>query len=230
MKTKTSEEDILKMIIEKESWEEIIYYIVSVEKLDPWNIDLVKLAEGFVRYIKMVEYLDFRIPAKVVFVAAILLKLKASYLTIFEEVEEEEEKEKKYEELGIEPELVELGIPLRRIPKRQITLEELIYALRKALKVKERREERRKRWERRLGAEIVGEEDISKRIERLLREIEEVMERLKERKVRFREIVEEWKRDRIVEHLVPLLHLEKDKKVKTEQEKFFDEIWITKPQ
>ena len=226
----SEEENILQVILEKESWEEIIYYIVSVEKLDPWNIDLVKLAEGFVRYIKMVEYLDFRIPAKVVFVAAILLKLKASYLTIFEEVEEEEEKEKKYEELGIEPELVELGIPLRRIPKRQITLEELIYALRKALKVKERREERRKRWERRLGAEIVGEEDISKRIERLLREIEEVMERLKERKVRFRDIVEEWKRDRIVEHLVPLLHLEKDKKVKTEQEKFFDEIWITKPQ
>ena len=86
----TEEENILKMIIEKESWEEIIYYIVNVENLDPWNVDLVKLTDRFLNFINNVKELDFRIPAKIVFVVAVLLRLKADNLSIFVEKEKEE--------------------------------------------------------------------------------------------------------------------------------------------
>ena len=63
------EEDILKTIIEKESWEEIIYYIVSLENLNPWDVDLVKLTERFIKFVQSVQDLDFKIPAKVVFIS-----------------------------------------------------------------------------------------------------------------------------------------------------------------
>lgn len=223
----SEEENILQMIIEKESWEEVIYYIVSVENLDPWNIDLVKLADSFLRYLKAVEELDFRIPAKIVFVAAILLKLKADYLSIFEEREEAVEV-KQFEDLGIDPNLVQLSYPMKRVPKRQVTLDELVHALRKAMTVEKRREERKQLFARRLQATIPTEEDITKRIERVMQEIDELIKKLKLDRIEFKQIVEEWKRDKIVEHFIPVLHLDQERKIEVQQPEIFKEIWIKK--
>ncbi|MEM5869607.1 MAG: segregation/condensation protein A [Candidatus Aenigmatarchaeota archaeon] len=224
----TEEENILQLVLEKENWEEIIYHIVSIEKLDPWNIDLIKLTDSFLNYLKKIEELDFRIPARVVFVAAVLLRLKADYLSIFEEEETIEQiAQQQPVDLGIDPNLVQLGIPIRRIPKRQITLDELILALRKAMAVRERRIERSRRWRERIELQIT-EEDITKRIEEMMREIDELMKKMKSEKVGFSQIVKKWERKRIVEKFVPLLHLENDKKIETEQEDYFKEIWIRK--
>jgi segregation and condensation protein A len=224
----TEEENILKIIIEKQSWEEIIYYVVNVENLDPWNIDLVKLTNGFLKFLHEAKELDFRIPAKIVFVAAILLRLKSNYLSIFEEEEPEENLEQKpmiYEE---PPELLALGIPLKRVPKRQITLEELINALRKAFAVKERKEARRERLKKELQARIVEEEDIEKRLEKIMMEIDKLIKELNISRIEFRRIVKKWDTKNIVYNFVPLLHLEQKEKIITEQEKWFEEIFIRK--
>ena len=224
----TDEENILQMIIEKESWEEIIYHIVSLEKLDPWDIDLIKLTGGFLKFLRNTEELDFRIPAKIVFVAAVLLRLKAERLSIFEEREEAEISETKpFVDLGIDPDLVQLGYPIKRIPKRQVTLDELISALRKALTVKERKTERKRIWRAQLQAEIT-EEDITERIEKIMRKIEELIEKSKKDKLEFRKLVRKWDREKIVEYLTPLLHLEQNEKIICEQEDYFKEIMISK--
>ncbi len=230
---KENEENILKTIIEKESWEDVIYYIVSLEQLNPWDVNIVKLTESFIKFIRNAnETVDFRIPAKVVFVAAILLRLKADYLSIFEEEEESVEEmlkeDKPFAELGIDPNLVQLGYPVRRSPKRQVTLEELIVALRKALAVNERKEERVKVARRQLQIVTVAEEDITVRTEKMLKEIGDLMEKLHKDKIEFSQIVKEWKKDKIIEKFVPLLHLESDGKVVGEQENFFKEILISK--
>lgn len=220
------EENILKVIIEKESWEEIIYYIVSIEKLDPWDVDLVKLTDGFIKFLSQVEELDFRIPAKVVFVACILLRLKAESLILFEDSERFDESEKTKEEIKM-LEIRELGVPLIRIPKRQVTLEELIVALRKALTVVERREERKRRARIRVEAEITGE-NIKERIEKVMNKINELVVNLNREKIAFRELVPKWERKEIVYNLIPILHLDQDRKIETEQEEIFKEIWIKK--
>ncbi len=231
-KAQTQEENILKTIIEKESWEDVIYYIVSLEQLNPWDVNLVKLTGSFIKFIKNVQDLDFRIPAKVVFVATILLRLKADYLSIFEEEEEDMEEmlkeDKPFAELGIDPNLVQLGYPMRRSPKRQVTLEELIQALRKALAVRERKEERVKVVRRQLAVVDIAEEDITIKTEKMLKEIDELMQKLHTDKVEFSELVKEWKKDKIVEKFVPLLHLENDGKIVGEQEDFFKKILISK--
>ncbi len=224
----TEEENILQMIIEKQSWEEVLYQIVSLENLNPWDIDLVKLTESFLRYIEKIGELDFRIPAKIVFVAAILLKLKSDYLSIFEEKETIEEiAQKPFVDLGIDPNLVQLGLPMKRMPKRQVTLDELITALKKALVVRERKIERRMIWQAQLQAQIV-EEDITEKIENVMKEIDELMVKLHQDKLKFSQIVEEWNRDQITEHLIPLLHLDQNEKINCEQEDFFKEIYISK--
>ncbi len=225
------EENLLQMIIQKDSWEEVLYHIVSLENIDPWDVDLVKLTEGFLRYIRSAKQLDFRIPAKVVFVAAILLKLKSEYLSIFEEssaVEEVLEKEKEFVDLGIDPNLVKLGLPMKRAPKRQVTLDELIVALKKALSVRERRVERSQRIRQRLRRELKAHDDMIKRIEKIMAVIEQRIKLSGHEKLRFRDIVDKWEREDIVNHFVPILHLEKNQKLATEQEDYFKEIFISK--
>ncbi len=227
----TDEQDILKMIIEKESWEEIIYYIVNVQNIDPWNVDLTKLSSSFMKFVNGVKELDFRIPAKIVFVAAILLRLKADYLSLFEDkdVDEMLKEPKPFEELGIDPKLIQLGYPMKRIPKRQITLDELMEALKKALVVDNRKTERRRLWKTRLESTIVAEEeDITVRIENIMKNIDELMVKLNKDKLEFKDIVKEWKRDKIVSHLIPILHLEQSQKIDTEQLEFFKELYIKK--
>ena len=225
----TQEENILKLVIEKQSWEEVIYHIVSLENIDPWNVDLVKLTDGFIKYINKLEQLDFRIPAKIVFVVAVLLRLKSNYLSIFEEEEtiEEMAKQPEFVDLGIDPNLIQLGLPMKRLPRRQVTLDELITALRKVLVVTERRTERRRLWQSKLQAQI-SEEDIGKRIEKLMNDIDKLMEKMEKDKVEFSQVVAKWSRNRIVDSFIPLLHLEQNQKIKTEQEDFFKEIWISR--
>ncbi|MBI2084687.1 MAG: segregation/condensation protein A [Candidatus Aenigmarchaeota archaeon] len=229
-----AEEDILKTIIEKESWEDVIYYIVGLEQLNPWDVDLTRLTESFLKFAQSVKDLDFRIPAKVVFVAAILLRLKADYLSIFEEEEDDEvekmlKEEKPFAELGIDPNLVQLGYPMRRVPKRQVTLEELISALRSALEVRERKEERVKVLRGQLNVNLPHEEeDMTIRTEKMLKEIDGLMQKLHQDKIEFGQIVKEWKRDKVIEKFIPMLHLEHDGKISSEQEDFFKKILISK--
>ncbi len=226
-----TEENILKAIIEKESWEEILYYIVSVENLDPWDVDLVKLTESFIKFIKKAKELDFRIPAKVVFVAAILLRLKAQYLSIFEEEKKgrTKKREQPVEELGINPDLIKLSPPVKRIPKRAITLSELINALRKALEVKEKRERRKKLLKERISNIVeIEREDITKLLEETMKRIVEKIEKDKKEWIPFKEIVEEWRRDAIVRRFLPILYLEQEGKIRTFQEDFFKEIYVSK--
>jgi len=226
----SEEENILQVILEKESWEEILYHIVSLEQLDPWDIDLVKLTEGFLKFIRAARELDFRIPAKIVFVAAILLKLKSDYLSIFEErtaMDEAAEKQKEMIDLGVDPSLIQLGLPMKRIPKRQVTVDELVTALRKALVVREKKVERHRLWRRRIQLEVPAEEDITKRIERMMTEIDTALAKAKKDSVKFKDLVD-WNRESVVRHFIPLLHLEQNNRIRTDQEEFFKDIYISR--
>jgi len=224
-----NEENILKMIIEKESWEEVIYQIVSLENLNPWDVDLVKLTGSFMKYMSQLKEINFRIPAKIVFVAALLLRLKADYLSIFEEEETIEDVAKQagpLEQLGIDPNLIQLGVPMRRMPKRQITLQELMGALKKAMEVRVKREIRRQVWQERLQIQFTEEQDISRRIEEMMKDIDERIAKTHSESVSFQDVVKKWNKEEVVKKFVPLLHLEQNKKVETSQSDFFKDILI----
>jgi segregation and condensation protein A len=229
---KLTEQDLLKTVIQSESWEDVIYNIVSIEGLDPWDIDIVKLADSFLKYIESIKMLDFRIPAKIVFVAAVLLKLKTDSLFPQEKEEEIALSQINEDELKIfreKLEQIKLSPPLERMPARAVTLDELIEALRKAMRVKERKEYRRHALGKKVANNIdVSEEDIEKRIERLLKEIEDLSKMLNKEKIEFSRLVDKWEREEIVKHFLPLLYLANRGDVVAEQEEFFKEIWVSK--
>jgi chromatin segregation and condensation protein Rec8/ScpA/Scc1 (kleisin family) len=151
--------------------------------------------------------------------------MKAEYLMMKEEEKMEEKEEEIPEFLDIKPEMLKLSYPIKRIPRRQITLEELIIALKRAIEIEQKKKARRDILSQRLQKEInLEEEDIEVRIQKVLQKIEDLY--FKKSKVEFRDIVEKWERSEIVKNFLPILHLEKNKEIKTEQPDFFKEIWI----
>ena len=227
------EQNLLEMILKEESWEELIYNIVSYEGLDPWDIDIVKLTDSFLRYIKGLKTLDFRIPAKVVLVAAILLKLKSDILSPMkvegtEYYPEDMKMLDQYEQIRFELENMELKPPIERHVRRKVTVDELIDALKKAMRVKQKKERIRRKLGKRIRAEIDEEEDIELRIKNMMSEIDLLLSKLKADKVMFSKIVSKWERGEIVRYFMPLLHLSSRGKVNTEQKEFFKEIYIQK--
>jgi len=227
------EQNLLEMIIKEESWEELIYNIVSYENMNPWDIDIIKLTDSFIKYIEGMKYLDFRIPAKVVLVAAILLKLKCDVLSPLkiegsEYFPENPQLSQEFLQISQELEKLNLKPPIERHVKRRVTLDELVDALKKAMKVEVKKERIKRTLGKRIRREIGDEVDIEIRIKELMSDIDSLLLKLKSDKVEFSKIVEKWEREEIVKHLMPLLYLSSRGKVSTEQEEFFKEIFISR--
>jgi len=232
-----NEKDILELIKQENSWEQILYDVVAIENIDPWNLDLNVLATGFAEYIATIKELDFRIPAKWIIIACILLRIKSDYIRILKVEEKSHEEEltgldelEELSEMGLIEEQPRLEVePLdvipRRKPVRQITIAELVDSLKKVIRTEERRDNR---LEQRRGRIQISNEDITRRIDNLYNKIGEMLSAIREDEIRFSRLVGSWKRGEVVDTFLPLIHLDQEKKVQCRQESIFDEIFIKK--
>jgi len=232
------ERQILDLIPRENSWEQILYEVVAVQNIDPWNVDLNLLAHGFTDYISNLKDFDFRIPAKWVIIAAILLRMKSDYIKIIKTDAEPDlsgglesdlaEFEAIPEPGAMGPERLDVDPienPSRRRPVRKITLTELVDSLRKVFRAEKRREVM---LEKRRSKVNVSGEDITKRIENLYTRISGMLGRIKNEEIKFSNLVETWEKDKVVDTFLPLIHLDQDKRVCCRQEKIFEEIFIKK--
>jgi len=215
-------------IIESGDWEKLIYYIVEFENINPYDVDLVKLCDKFLEYINKAKELDFRIPAKVLYIAVFLLKLKVDLL--FPQEQEVQEEIREILELPkIDLSNLEISLPAKRLPISQITLEELIESLRKVLALKEKKEKRkllRKKLEESMKdyfEEINMEEIVNSvysKISELLKEKEKIV---------FDELIERKDFRDLYYKFISVLHLELQRKIRTYQRDHFEKIFIEKP-
>jgi len=222
-----SDQQLINLMISEPSWEDVIIKIIAEEQMDPWSIDIIKLSNAFLGYLQKMEELDLRMPARFILIAAILLRMKSDVLTEKEEKILIPESEKEADEtLRVLASLPPLQPPLKRIPLRNVSLEELLSALRKAYEVQERRTERKLRIRRAVDVVMpVGEvEDITERINALLTQINSALGEVES--IEFSRLVKRWGRKEIVESLLPLLHLSQDGKINLTQEELFKEIMI----
>ncbi len=230
-----SEEDILKLIKQDNSWEQILYQVVAFESMDPWNLDLNVLARGFTDYVSGIVELDFRIPAKWVIIACILLRMKSDKIKI---LKMDEQAEAEFMDLDELEELADMEEPEedriemepieatgKRKPVRQVTIAELVDSLKKVMRAEERRETRLRKRRDKIK---ISEDDITRRIDGLYKKIGDMLTTIKESEVKFSNLVGTWKRGKVVETFLPLVHLDHEKKVSCRQEKVFEEIFIKK--
>src|SRR3989344_1426190 len=225
------------------SWQEIIYDLINTEQLDPWDIDLMILSDGYLAKVQKLEEMDFFVSSKVLLAAAFLLRLKSEillnrYIKSIDEILFGRKEDKKYvmERIYLDEEIPEL-VPKSPMPRfKKVTLQELISALDKAIVTENRR----------IVKEIVDKNavreagiSLPKRTINVKDKIREIYDKIfghlnpktmpEKDKVSFTEIVGMNKEERIVAFL-PLLHLDNQKRIWLEQNEHFDEIhiWLKK--
>ena len=211
------ENKVIQTIILGSDWQEVLTTLIAEEGMDPLSVDLIKLADAFRYYLERIKQFDFRIPARFILVAAILLRMKAELL-----LDEEEQKELKtvhVEPLNIDN-IPTLLPPITRKPTRKVTLNELVTALNKAFEFQERKEGKKIRMRRAIERLIEPGEDIEARIKEIYEEI------IQRKAITFSQLVPVWKKMEIVQTFLPLLHLATRDMVTCDQEEMFKEIFI----
>ena len=96
------EQEILDFARTEPNWEETLDWIISEEGIDPWDVDLVELSNVFSKFVEKWQKFNFTVPARIVIVMAILLRIKVELLMWEEEEKEIEAKDIDIEELDID--------------------------------------------------------------------------------------------------------------------------------
>lgn len=139
-------DEVYNLLMSRElSWQQIIYDLIKSEQLDPWDIDISQLTQKYLAKIDKLEEINYVISAKVLFAAALLLRIKSEVL-INRDIKSLDEilfgKPEKKEKPPIEINLddVEDLFPRTPLPRpKRVTLNELIGALNRAMVTEHRR-------------------------------------------------------------------------------------------
>ncbi len=234
------EDRIYDLLVKKDevTWQTIIYDLIKTGEMDPWNVDISKLSAKYIEAIKNLTEHNFFISGKMVLASAILLRMKSDrllneHIAEFDSVlyppEEdlllEDENDYKYAIEGKDIPKLMVRTPQPR--KRQVSLNELMKALEKALEVDERR-----RIKRIYEAPVIQEAVMPKKVYNISELIKSIYEKVvymfsKKQILNFTELLETDSKEDKIMTFIPLLHLCNQQKVDLHQERAFGEISIT---
>lgn len=238
----TAEMDIDSMI-ERSYWRDILYEIIST--MDPWDINIAELATRYSAKVEKMREMNFRIPANVVLVSSILLRMKADIVasvnTDLLEFAAEEDSGLDFSELNIEAyseagngvdastvsdsRNIGLNISPKRVVKRRVTAAELIAAIQEVLEDRRIRNRLEKECGNIRELQIPLSVDIKKLIEDTYQKVMSILSQKKDQVVLFSEMVP--KKEEIIPTFLSLLHLSNDQRVSLKQERLYEEIFIS---
>lgn len=200
-------------------WEEALTSIVVEQGLDPLNIDITRLADAFLIYLNRMKSFDFRMPARFILIAAILLNMKCESLLQHEEERLDKLAQEAAAQLNLNAPL--LTPPVSRQATRPVALTDLISALNKAFEIKRRKEPLLAMHGPRIPIEA------PKRPVDIELKIKEIYERIRRKGIiKFSDLVPVWRRAEIIATFLPLLYLATRGKVICEQKELFKDITI----
>ncbi len=207
----------------------MLYNLAKRGEIDPLNIDVVDVADKFLKELEMAKKLDLRIPAKVLLYAAILVRMKSEIIAneaISCEREDEEFTEEFNEfvsqdfisdEIESDEKIVKALITNRRAIRRFTTLDDLIRELKMAEKVQKRREKRKKSVKLSFDPfKIPHEEDLERIINVVRERIFKAMEKRDKIKMSEIEGVD------LISKYISILHLAYRRIFEIHQEKIFE--------
>lgn len=237
------QQQIFDMLMKEDdiSWQNILQELIRTQNLDPWDIDVSKLAGSYIETLKTMQQLNLTVSGKVILASAILLKIKSSRLVqedlyhLERMMHNEPEQQETEEEEGFQSSslLQEPSIPPYLLPRtpqprqRKVSIYDLIEALQIAMEVRNRRAVREV-----LDSIPVNiptkKEDISVIIARLMEKMDIFFEKTNNMPLKFNDLVPSKNREDMVMTFIPLLQLTNDRRIDMHQEEHFAEIQITK--
>lgn len=221
--------DYLVDLIEQPAWKAILMAIVRQEKMDPWNIDLVLLADRYLDKINALEKANLRVPANAMLASAILLKTKSKTLriTTLEDLEKEDEKK------GLTPEeraLLMRGIPelkgTRSMREGKVTLDELVKTIETMLTKSRSKNQFAKQFQEIQFVLPFSEMDIEKRMVEVLELVQQKMD--SQGLALFSQLLpHKATPNETINVFVPLLFLANKNQLSIWQDEFWGEIFIS---
>ena len=232
------QDQLLDMLMKEDeiTWQTIIYDLIKSEKMNPWDVDISLLTKRYLETIRKLHELNFFVSGKVILASALLLRIKSHKLLtedivaldnlLYPSSEEEfhEELDDLYDNKNTN--IPPLAIKSPQARKRTISVNDLITALQKALEVDKRRILRRARYEN-VNVKIPERKiDITKLIKDLY---DKILNYFQSREIiLFNDLLTSDKREEKLLTLVPLLHLDHQKKLNLDQKVPFGDIEITR--
>ncbi|MEW6296002.1 MAG: segregation/condensation protein A [Candidatus Diapherotrites archaeon] len=213
-------EDMLLLIHEPE-WKSILLDLIDSERMDPWSLDLIMLADRYLQKINSMQENNLRIPANAILALAILLRAKSKLLRLssIEEEEQKKEMQKFFEEF-----IPELKMP-RNLREGKISLDELVEAIQSIIEHSKRKEIKLR--EKKLLEFIIpfSQENLDERINELYARILQNAD--SSGLIIFSSLLQGNKPEETVDTVIPLLFLANAGKVLLLQEEWFGEIVIS---
>lgn len=224
------EKQYLVDLIDQPAWKSILIELVKGNKMDPWNIDIVGLADLYWQKIQQLERQDLRVPANAILASAILLKLKARTIKLssVEEEDETEAKEISREELA----MIEEAIPelrgQRQFREGRISLDELVASIGEILeKTKQKKNILRDKAIPEFNLEF-NKGGAAEQVDKVFAKIREMAD--SQGLVMFSALLEDNTPIGMVNCFVPILFLTNSGKINAWQEEWFGEIFISLPE
>ena len=218
------------------TWQTLIYDLIKSERMDPWDVDISLLTKRYLETLRLLKEANFLISGKVLLAAAILLKIKSDKLVDedfadfdallypSDNLNEDElyaQPGKQY--LDHEHPKLTIRTPLAR--KRKVNINDLIFALQKALEVDQRKTLRKLR-EKEINVHVPEKKiDISHLIKTVYEKIVNFF-KFKKEILTFDKLIQSDKKEDKIFTFIPLLHLDNQEKINLIQEEPFGEIKI----
>ncbi|MFH1972566.1 MAG: segregation/condensation protein A [archaeon] len=231
------EDQIYNMLLKENevTWKDIIYNLIKTEQMDPWDVDITKLTQKYIKTVQEMKEMNFFTSGKVILASATLLKIKSNRFIdedinnfdnyLFHQEEEIEDLDEYMDFHEHKVEIPKLGIKTPQTRKRKVSVSDLIGALEKALKVDSRRKLRLQRFLTFNKPEIPQKAvDISFLITEIFEKITALFKQKKT--IEFSELLHNPEKKEKILTLLPLLHLHSQKKINLEQKEHFGEIYI----
>ena len=197
----------------------MIYDLVRRGELNPLSVDVIEVADKFLKEVERAEELDLRIPARVLLYASILIRMKSEIIA--NEISERRQEKEDFEEYTPEFLIEEIDFDVdfsiaKKSVRRFTTLEDLIRELKAAEEVQRRRKKRKRKGKSVCSdpLEVPHEEDF----ERVVEVVKEIIKKLGKRTVKLSEI----EGVDLVSKYLSVLHLAYRGFISLKQEKIFE--------
>jgi segregation and condensation protein A len=212
-------------LVDQPAWKTILIDLVKSNKMNPWDIDLVELANRYFQKIQALEKADLKLPANAILASTILLKFKARTIKI-SSIEDEEETTKEMTKEEIQ--FFEQNIPElrhgRQLRTGKITLDELVSNIEAILEKTKQRGNILREKEIPEFKIMLNQVNIEKKIEETYLLIQKKAD--SQGITRFSQLITEKTPIEMVNVFIPMLFLTNKGKINIWQEEFWREIFI----
>ena len=236
---------IYNLIFDKEevNWQTILMELVKAEGMDPWDIDISEIANKYIEVVRKLRETNLRVSGKVVLASALLLAVKSKRLLgreldeldrLFAQSKEADDYADFDDVDLLQPGNTTVAEDLKRYifprtpqpRKRKVSVFDLVQALEKAMKVRNRRLVR-KLPEARQKIQIPEAIDITEIIVKVYSQIKDYFSSSKQKqKLTFNKLLPAEDKESKVFTFIPLLHLETERRINLLQQRPFGEIEI----